>query len=88
VQTFLDTVKETLIKYSIDLNIRKIRLMTEDRYKIYELLGKDESYLVDHQDRIGELLSVDQYIVLQKKILSQVKEGFSGLEERLKFFEM
>jgi hypothetical protein len=62
--------------------------MTEDRYKIYELLGKDESYLVDHQDRIGELLSVDQYIVLQKKILSQVKEGFSGLEERLKFFEM
>jgi hypothetical protein len=54
--------------------------MTVDLYTIYDLLDKDESYLVDHQDRIGELLSVDQYMELQNKILSQVKESFSGLE--------
>jgi hypothetical protein len=54
--------------------------MTENLYTIHELLDKDESYLVDHQDRIGELLSVDQYMELQNKILSQVKEGFSNLE--------
>jgi hypothetical protein len=62
------------------LNFRQIRLMTEDLYTIYDLLDQDESYLVNHQDRIGELLSVDQYMELQNKILSQVKEGFSGLE--------
>jgi hypothetical protein len=54
--------------------------MTENLHTIYELLDKDESYLVAHQDRIGELLSVGQYMDLQNKIIGQVEEGFSGLE--------
>jgi hypothetical protein len=43
-------------------------------------MGKDESFLLQHQDRIDELVSVDKYLELQNKILGQVKEGFSGFE--------